>query len=446
MRGKMEDRAPELAVAFAVEQDGAAAQAAAQGRQHVAHCLAVGEVLASAEQREVAVAAHARRRLDDREERAFMGVAKYREQRRAIALTDGIVAPLAARDLAAVEREELVQFEAAEENNFRPAPVIVQAENCRHRPGLKVVGHAARQPVFPISRDRSSTNPPSRESFPWFASAGARGYGSAAFWAPAERFVSDIFQEIDEELRRENFAKLWQRYGVYLIGVAVLIVVAVAAVVGWRTYEQRLHEAEGERYALALDLARQGKDKEATDVFAEVGRQARGGHAMLARFEEAALKFRGGDTKGAMALYDALSADSSLDPAYRDLARLMAAQDELKDGDPRAVITRVAPLTSTTNPWHPTALELTALAQLKAGNLAEARATYQRIADDLQAPQGLRARAAEILAWPAESKTEAAPPAAVSPPSAATLPAAAAPSDAATPPPAAPPAETQGQR
>jgi len=256
--------------------------------------------------------------------------------------------------------------------------------------------------------------------------------------APAERFVSDIFQEIDEELRRENFAKLWQRYGVYLVGLAVLIVVAVAAVVGWRAYQQRVHEAEGERYALALDLARQGKDKEASEVFAEVSREGRGGHAMLARFEEAALKSKAGDSTGAIALYDALSADGSLEPAYRDLARLMAAQDELKDGDPRAVITRLAPLTSAGNPWHPTALELTALAQLKAGNVPEARATYQRIADDLQAPQSLRARAAEILAWPVQSKTDAATSGAVSPP-------AAAPPEAATSPSAAPGAETQGR-
>ena len=225
--------------------------------------------------------------------------------------------------------------------------------------------------------------------------------------------MSDIFQEIDEELRRENFAKLWQRYGVYLIGLAVAIVVTVAAVVGWRAYQLRVHQIEGERYAVALDLVRQGKDKEATDVFAEIGREAHGGHATLARLEEAALKGKGGDTKGAIAIYDALVADSSTDPAYRDLARLLAAQYELKDGDPQAVLARVAPLTSATNPWHPTALELTALAQLKAGNTTEARAVYQRIADDLAAPQGVRARAAEILAWPSQPAPVSAPPPAV---------------------------------
>ena len=214
--------------------------------------------------------------------------------------------------------------------------------------------------------------------------------------------MSDIFQEIDEELRRENFAKLWQRYGVYVIGLAILIVVAVAAVVGWRAYQLRVHQVEGERYSLALDLARQGKDKDATDVFAELGRQAHGGHAMLARLEEAALLAKSGDTKGAVALYDALGSDAAADPAYRDLAKLLAAQYELKDGDPQAVIARVAPLTSATSPWHPTALELMALAQLKAGNKVEARAIYQRIADDLQAPQALRARAAEMAAALAE--------------------------------------------
>ncbi|MGH7002261.1 MAG: tetratricopeptide repeat protein, partial [Stellaceae bacterium] len=74
--------------------------------------------------------------------------------------------------------------------------------------------------------------------------------------------MSDIFQEIDEELRRENFAKLWERYGKYVIALAVVIVVIVAAVVEWRQYQLSQRRAEGVRYAVALDLARQGKDTE----------------------------------------------------------------------------------------------------------------------------------------------------------------------------------------
>jgi hypothetical protein len=210
--------------------------------------------------------------------------------------------------------------------------------------------------------------------------------------------VSDIFQEVDEELRRENFAKLWARYGKYVIALAVVIVLATAGVTQWRQYQLRQRQTEGVRYAAALDLARQGKEKDAADAFATIARQASGGHATLARLEEAAIKSRSGDIAGAIAVYDTLANDGSLDPLYRDVATLLWAQASLKSGDPQAIIARAAPLTSADAPWHPTALELTALAQLKAGDRSAARATYQRIADDLSAPQGLRARATEMVA------------------------------------------------
>lgn len=209
--------------------------------------------------------------------------------------------------------------------------------------------------------------------------------------------MSDIFQEIDEELRRENLAKLWQRYGKYVIALAVAVVLATGALAGWREYQSRQRQAEGARYTLALDLARQGKDKDAAEVFGELTRHGGAGRALLARFEAASLKAKSGDVKDAIAQYQALAADPSIDPLYRNLATLLWAQYQLKDGDPKAIIEALAPLTGLENPWHPSALELTALAQLKAGNKEEALAIYQRLAQDPAAPRGLRARAGEIV-------------------------------------------------
>ena len=214
--------------------------------------------------------------------------------------------------------------------------------------------------------------------------------------------MSDIFQEVDEELRRENFAKLWARYNKYVIALAVLIVVATFGITQWRQYQLRHRQSEGVRYAAALDLARQGKEKDAADAFASIARQASGGHATLARLEEGAIKSRSGDNAGAIAVFDGVAGDGSLDALYRDVATLLWAQESLKSGDPRAIIARLAPLTSAESAWHATALELTALAQLKAGDRAAAHATYQRIADDLAAPQGARARATEMVAALAE--------------------------------------------
>ncbi|MCI0431731.1 MAG: hypothetical protein L0210_14465 [Rhodospirillales bacterium] len=50
------------------------------------------------------------------------------------------------------------------------------------------------------------------------------------------------------------------------------------------------------------------------------------------------------------------------------------------------------------SPWRFSALELTALAELHAGNTARARTLLLSLADDAAAPSGLRGRAAELVA------------------------------------------------
>jgi len=208
--------------------------------------------------------------------------------------------------------------------------------------------------------------------------------------------MSDIFREIDEELRRDNVAKLWERYGKYIVGLAAVIVLATGAAVGWREYQMRVQRAESVRYAAAVELAQKNELARAADDFALLAREAGGGQAILARLQEAALRARTGDEQAAISAYKALAQDSSVDSLYRDLATLLAALHELKSGDPKTIIAEVSALTSSGNPWHHTALEITALAHLHAGERTEARDLYKTLADDLTAPPGLRARAAEM--------------------------------------------------
>lgn len=209
--------------------------------------------------------------------------------------------------------------------------------------------------------------------------------------------MSDIFREIDEELRRDNFLKLWQRYGKYVIALAVVLVAATALVGGWREYQSRQRQAEGVRFAAAADLANQGNFKNAADAFLEMAQASSAGRSTLARFAAASLKAKMGDLPGAAAIYDQLAADGANPPIYRDLATLLAVRYTL-DKDPKAAVERLKPLTDAANPWHATALELTAIAELKSGDKAAAQKTYQGLADDLSAPSGVRARATEMVA------------------------------------------------
>jgi hypothetical protein len=209
--------------------------------------------------------------------------------------------------------------------------------------------------------------------------------------------VSDIFREIDEELRRDNLLKLWSRYGRYLIALAVLVVVAAGGIVAWRDHQLSERRTQSARYASALSLAREGKDAEAAKVFAAIAKEG-GGYATLALFAEAEYLAKAGDLKGAVSAYDRIASTSGVDPSFRELATLLSVMHGVPGGDPRSVVDRLAPLTASGNPWRPTALELTAAAKLASGDRNGALGVYKTLADDLTAPQGVRARASEMAA------------------------------------------------
>ena len=207
--------------------------------------------------------------------------------------------------------------------------------------------------------------------------------------------MSDIFREIDEELRRDNLLKLWSRYGRYIIAIAVFALVVAGGFVAWRDHQLSERRAQSTRYAGALILAREGKEADAVKVFAAIAHEG-GGYAILAAFEEAALLAKSGDREAAAAAYDRVAAASEFDPDLRGLAVLLSVMQRMPEADAQTTIDRLAPLTASGNPWRPSAIELTALARLKLQDKSGALALFKSLADDPATPQSLRARAAEM--------------------------------------------------
>ena len=155
--------------------------------------------------------------------------------------------------------------------------------------------------------------------------------------------MSDIFREIEEELRRDNLLKLWARYRWYIVGVVGVALLIAGGIVAWRDYQVSQRRAEAARYAGAQSLARTGKEADAAKLFAGLA-QAGGGYGVLAVFEQAELMARSGDRNGAAQAYDRIAASSELDRELRDLATLLSVMQGLPDQDPKAAIDRLQPL------------------------------------------------------------------------------------------------------
>lgn len=229
--------------------------------------------------------------------------------------------------------------------------------------------------------------------------------------------MADIFHEIDEDLRRERFSRLWSRYGGYLIAFAVLIVVAVA---GWRGYEWwqlKQSEASGARFETALQLALQGKNAEAEAIFVELEKDGTPGYRTLARFRSA-VELAATDPAAAVAEYDTLARTASVGPLMQNLAQVRAAMLLLDTAPLAEIESRMKPLDTPQGMFRHSAREIIGLAQYKAGNDEAAVEIFTAILNDGESPAGLRSRAElvrTLAASPAHVATPVAAPSAEAP-------------------------------
>ena len=209
--------------------------------------------------------------------------------------------------------------------------------------------------------------------------------------------MSDIFREIDEEVRRDRLFRLWHRYWKIGAGVLVVILGGVVAYVILEQGAEARRQAEGAQFLAAIDDLEMGLATDSATAFAGLAAEGSEGYAALAGLRQAQALFAAGDRAGAVAVYEALSAESRVDPIYRELAALLAAQLRL-DIAPRAEIEqRLAALAQEGRPWRYLARELMALAALKAGDRGAAREGYAALAEEVGVSPGLRSRATEML-------------------------------------------------
>jgi len=209
--------------------------------------------------------------------------------------------------------------------------------------------------------------------------------------------VSELFDEVDEDVRRDQLKKLWERYSIYIVAGAFLI---IAAVGGWRGYqylEAKKAAEAGAAFDKAVELSEQNKHTEAEAAFTELAAKAPSGYRMLARLRAAA-EVATRDPKAAAKLYDDIAADRSIGASEQDLAKVRAAGLLLESASYPSMLARLEPATAPGATFRHTARELLALSAWRANDTAAARQWLDMIASDGETPPSLRSRAEALQA------------------------------------------------
>ncbi|MCB8837775.1 tetratricopeptide repeat protein [Aurantimonas sp. VKM B-3413] len=206
-----------------------------------------------------------------------------------------------------------------------------------------------------------------------------------------------FFREVSEELRQDRVRAVWTRFGAYLLGAAVLVVLVTAAIVGWNHYQTVQANAAGDRYLAAIDLAKNDKRDEALAALRTIAEGDVGPYPDLARMSIASILSDQGKQAEAVAAFDQVAADGGAPQTLRDMASVRSAYILVDTGTLEEVRSHVERLTGDSEPLRFPAREALALAAWKAGDIDTAKSLFGKLADDTGTPSGMASRARLML-------------------------------------------------
>jgi hypothetical protein len=206
-----------------------------------------------------------------------------------------------------------------------------------------------------------------------------------------------FIREVNEELRSEQLQNAWKRFRPVIIATAVVIVLGVAGTALFEWWQTRESSASGDRFLTAIKAANDKQVDEATKQLEQLSKDGFGSYPVLARMRLATLKAEKGDAKGAIADFLAIGKDGGVPSAMRNAAKLRAGWLMVDAATYDEVAGQIEELAAASASTRHSAREILGLSAYKAGDYAKAKEWMQKIADDNDAPAGVKTRARMIL-------------------------------------------------
>jgi len=206
--------------------------------------------------------------------------------------------------------------------------------------------------------------------------------------------VSDIFREVEEDVRREKFDKFWKAWGNTLIVAGVLVFAGIGGWQYWQHHEQQEREKFASQFIAAQRIS---SPRDAAAAMSDLSKNTSGGYAKLARLAQAGAMLASGQQKDAIDLYKQIAKDDTGPVGM--VARLRAAW-ALADSAPRTELaTLLEPLNTQGNAWREDAQEVLAYADYRAFDTKSALAKYTELSVNPDAPDALRTRAKAMVSF-----------------------------------------------
>lgn len=216
----------------------------------------------------------------------------------------------------------------------------------------------------------------------------------------------NIFQEIEADLQNQRYEELWKKYGMWIVGAAVVVVLATGGVSAWRSWQAEKNQHATEVLFHIMETTAANAEPKPIEQMTQLEdfalKNPNETQAIFAQLDAAAIASSAGNDVKATQLYAEVAQNRSIDIAFRQFADLMIVRAQLDSGDPAQLQKRLDPLVAENAPWRYQALEYSAFLALRMGNKEKAVRLFTELSQDAEVPSSQSARAADMLHYLSE--------------------------------------------
>lgn len=214
--------------------------------------------------------------------------------------------------------------------------------------------------------------------------------------------MTDILEEIKEDIKYERYAYLWKKYGTAVMLLALLVIGGTAVGVWYQSYRDKVGMQEGSKLFQAMHDQASGRSEEAAKRYEDIIHGKSDAIAAMAAIEQAMALGREGKTGQAGTLLLDAADNHHYPQEFRELAELTYAylmlQHMPEKTQDSALALRLERLSGDKHIWRYTATELLAFYWFNSGEMQKARPLFETLKNTLDAPVSIRQRAEEMLA------------------------------------------------
>ena len=205
--------------------------------------------------------------------------------------------------------------------------------------------------------------------------------------------MTDVFEEVEEEIRSERLKRLARNWLPILGGILLVALIAALSWWGWQSFQTSRAHAGSVAYQRGVEALQSGDTAGAETAFTEAGDKGNGAYKSMALQQRAGIAVAANRIPDAIQLFDG-AAEASGDPILHDTAVYKSALLMMDNGATLEQLeAKIEPLTKEGRPMVPFAQEALGMARLQFNKPAEAREVFVLLTLGQDIPDSVRQRA-----------------------------------------------------